>query len=95
MFFSMFYLIFYLNYVNLAVSNSTTARKFPAIRYNPIVTYGIYVLMIGLATYISLTRVSDYHHHPMDVLSGTVLGTLIAIAMSKYLVGPNFAARAN
>jgi membrane-associated phospholipid phosphatase len=46
--------------------------------------------MVGLAIYISLTRVADYHHHPLDVLSGGLLGLITAIVMSNYMMGPRF-----
>ena len=42
--------------------------------------------MIILAFWISLTRISDYFHHPMDVLTGAIVGigfagmTLLVIA---------------
>ena len=33
----------------------------------------------------ALTRVSDYVHHPLDVLAGLILGTLVAIWTRTYL----------
>eukprot|EP00090_Calanus_glacialis_P008029 TRINITY_DN16386_c0_g1_i1.p2 TRINITY_DN16386_c0_g1~~TRINITY_DN16386_c0_g1_i1.p2 ORF type:complete len:100 (-),score=29.84 TRINITY_DN16386_c0_g1_i1:43-342(-) len=38
------------------------------------------VLLLLYAWYCTLTRISDYKHHPTDVLSGSVLGALMAIA---------------
>lgn len=35
--------------------------------------------MIILAFWISLTRISDYFHHPMDVLTGAVVGMSFAV----------------
>ena len=46
--------------------------------------YVIYVLMMGVAGYISMTRISDYHHHPLDVLSGSIIGSIVALLLSKY-----------
>jgi len=43
----------------------------------PFVQFGILLLAI----YISLTRITDYYHHPSDVLTGAVIGTLMAFAM--------------
>ena len=34
--------------------------------------------MLLYGWYCALTRVSDYKHHPTDVLSGAVLGTAMA-----------------
>ena len=35
--------------------------------------------MIILSFWISLTRISNYFHHPMDVLTGSVVGMCFAI----------------
>ena len=37
------------------------------------------VLLFCYAWYCALTRVSDYKHHPTDVLAGGVLGTIVAV----------------
>ena len=37
-------------------------------------------MLIGYAWYCTLTRISDYKHHPTDVLSGAVLGVIMAFA---------------
>merc|ERR1712173_525776 len=34
--------------------------------------------MITLAFWISLTRISDYFHHPFDVVTGAMVGTVFA-----------------
>ena len=74
-----------------AIIDLKTKLNYTVIKYNPLITYGIYVLMVSLAIYISLTRVSDYHHHPLDVLTGAILGMFTAVIMSKYVTGPRFA----
>uniref|UniRef100_A0A6G1S940 Putative phosphatidate phosphatase n=1 Tax=Aceria tosichella TaxID=561515 RepID=A0A6G1S940_9ACAR len=91
-FFSMFYLIYYLDsIVPVIIDLKTTLSPSSKARYNPLLIYGLNVLMASLAIYISLTRVSDYHHHPLDVLTGALLGLAIAIVTSIYLVKPRFA----
>ncbi|CAM4852697.1 unnamed protein product [Rotaria socialis] len=48
-----------------------------------------YVLEMGcfaLAAYISITRVTDHRHHPTDVLSGAILGSVIAIIAFHYMI---------
>jgi len=37
--------------------------------------------ILYLAIHVSLTRVTDHYHHPHDVLTGALAGTLMAIAM--------------
>nr|VZI25403.1 unnamed protein product [Spirometra erinaceieuropaei] len=37
------------------------------------------IAALSLGTYVSITRISDYKHHPTDVLAGIVLGTLVAV----------------
>lgn len=81
-FFSMLYLIIYLETVIPIFAKANPARKYKRL-LNPIILSSIYVGMIGLAGYVSLTRVSDYHHHPTDVLSGMILGIIMAIVMAK------------
>ena len=39
------------------------------------------------AWYCALTRVSDYKHHPSDVLGGGVLGVVIALATAYVQFG--------
>ncbi|XP_055624774.1 putative phosphatidate phosphatase [Toxorhynchites rutilus septentrionalis] len=41
-------------------------------------------LLIMLAWYTCLSRISDYKHHWSDVLSGAILGSLVAIVVSNY-----------
>ena len=36
---------------------------------------------MSYAWYCALTRVSDYKHHPTDVLAGGLLGTVMAVFM--------------
>ena len=48
----------------------------------PFFQFGIFCL----AFYICLTRISDYKHHPGDVLMGAFLGTFVAIILLVFLV---------
>ncbi|KAL9699041.1 hypothetical protein quinque_002482 [Culex quinquefasciatus] len=41
-------------------------------------------LLILLAWYTCLSRISDYKHHWSDVLAGAVLGSTVAIVVSNY-----------
>ena len=41
---------------------------------------------IALAFYIALTRISDYKHHPTDVITGILLGTIVAVAITKVVI---------
>ena len=41
------------------------------------------LLMIMLASWISLTRISDFYHHPFDVFSGTFTGIGVAIYYNR------------
>ena len=38
----------------------------------------IQALVVYLAVYVGLSRISDYKHHWSDVLAGAILGSLIA-----------------
>lgn len=84
MFFSMFYLIIYLN-TTIPILAQLNAKRVKD-RLDPLMLNGIYVLMIGLASYIAMTRISDYHHHPLDVFSGIVLGSISAFAFSRSIL---------
>ncbi|XP_039628426.1 phosphatidic acid phosphatase type 2D [Polypterus senegalus] len=42
-------------------------------------------LLVMLALYTGLTRISDYKHHPSDVLVGFVQGALVAIWVALYI----------
>ena len=84
MFYSMLYLSVYLNTVIPAIvhlSPQKTQRRF-----DPMVIYAMNVLMMGLAVFIALTRISDYHHHPMDVLSGTIIGSITGLLATKFIL---------
>ena len=37
---------------------------------------------MSYAWYCALTRVSDYKHHPTDVLAGALLGAVMAVFMA-------------
>lgn len=82
-FFSAIYLIIYLHSVIPVIMQLGSARMKRG--FEPLLLYASYVFMLGSAGYISLTRISDYHHHPTDVFSGCVLGTIIAVALSSCL----------
>ena len=45
----------------------------------------VQIMLICYAWFCALTRVSDYKHHPTDVLAGGLLGTLIALAFSSII----------
>lgn len=94
MFFSMLFMIVYLHTVIPAIFKLNSKRT--QTRFNPLILYAVYVLMIGLACFVSLTRISDYHHHPLDVFSGSLIGTFIALALAIFelrpLIRKNFSA---
>lgn len=46
------------------------------------------VLMVSLAVYTGLSRVSDYKHHWQDVLAGLLLGTAVAAILNAFLWPP-------
>ena len=48
----------------------------------PFLQFGIF----SLAFYICLTRITDYKHHPGDVLMGAAVGIFFAILILNYLV---------
>ena len=43
-------------------------------------------MIYALAIYIALTRVSDYRHHPGDVMAGTILGNVFAVLILIFVV---------
>lgn len=82
----MLYLAFYLNTVIPVIVN-LSSNKLKRM-YDPLLLYTVHVMMIALAMYIASTRVSDYHHHPTDVISGSILGLISAFVLARfYLVG--------
>ena len=44
------------------------------------------VLLFSLAFYVGLSRIVDNKHHPTDVIGGALIGILIAIITSFYLI---------
>lgn len=86
-FYSMLYLIYYMHTVIPAINKLRPAHRFHS-KLSPLFMNSIYVLMVCLAVYVSLTRVSDYHHHPTDVLSGTILGSVLAYAFASHIFRP-------
>lgn len=81
MFFSMTYLIVYLNRA-MTIMYELNSSRYPK-GLSPILINGIYVLMIGLAGYIAGTRVSDFHHHALDVFSGALIGFAISMLLTR------------
>lgn len=77
----MLYLVIYLDKVvpTLVQFSSSRFRKL----YDPMGLYLLFTIMLSLASYISMTRISDYQHHPLDVVSGSILGSTIALAMTR------------
>lgn len=53
-------------------------------RGSKLLKHFIQYLLILLAWYTCLSRISDYKHHWSDVLAGGVLGSTVAIVISKY-----------
>ena len=45
-------------------------------------------LPIAMATYIGLSRISDYRHHPSDVAAGALIGGLFAYIGYDYIFRP-------
>lgn len=86
----MFHLIFYLNTVIPTLVRLRLTRKSSQVKLNPLFLYCLYVVLIGLAVFISLTRVTDYHHHPLDVFTGAALGAATAIVIAKYVLQPRY-----
>ena len=48
----------------------------------PFMQFGVF----SLAFYISLTRISDYKHHPADVVVGMLVGVFFAMIILLFLV---------
>lgn len=51
-----------------------------------LVRYFTQLAFICTAFYVSLSRISDHHHHPEDVAAGMVLGCTTAVMYIKYYV---------
>lgn len=86
MFYSMIFCMVYLNNVIPLISLVRSPNKLHR-RINQMIPLAGCSIMAGLALYVSLTRVSDYHHHPTDVLSGSIIGTVIALLLIRYSGG--------
>lgn len=41
------------------------------------------MLLVVLATWIGLTRISDYYHHPIDVFCGAITGIVVGLSFHK------------
>jgi len=65
----------------LSADNQTLTTIYRMLKvFRPFLQFG----MISLAFWISLTRISDYYHHPYDVVTGALVG--IVFASSTLLV---------
>jgi hypothetical protein len=81
--FSFYSAVFLVLYLQIRLSNtqgfskpsSLRSRIFEGIKiFRPLTQW----MLMALAAWITFTRISDYKHHPMDVLTGGVVGSLIA-----------------
>jgi len=79
-FYSAVFLVLYLqirlsNTQGFSKPNSLRSRVFEGIKiFRPLTQW----MLMALAAWITFTRISDYKHHPMDVFTGGVVGSLIA-----------------
>jgi phosphatidate phosphatase len=48
-------------------------------RGSKLLKHFIQLIFIAAALFTALSRISDYKHHPTDVLAGSILGTAVAI----------------
>lgn len=87
-FYSMLYLIYYANSAIPVIGRFKSINRKQR-KLSPLLVHSAYVLMISLAVFISLTRVSDYHHHPTDVLSGIIIGVVVALAFAGHVFKPS------
>lgn len=79
-FFSMIYMIFYINSIALIIfSGKNDKLNIPTQLFINMA----YLFMFALASYISYTRIIDYHHHSTDVASGAFIGSAIAIIWAR------------
>ena len=79
------YLQFKLNMFNLS-SNTEAVFMRKELKWPRIALKGLKILrpyiqisLLAFAAYIGFTRISDYMHHPTDVITGALVGTIIAI----------------
>lgn len=49
----------------------------------------IQFFLVAFAVYVGYTRVSDYKHHPTDVMVGLLQGALIAVLTVSTTIGFN------
>lgn len=43
-------------------------------------------ILIVIPIYMSLTRIQDYAHHPVDVIARLVLGAMVALFVKKVFI---------
>ncbi|VEL20372.1 unnamed protein product [Protopolystoma xenopodis] len=48
-----------------------------------ILRVAVQFIMLSTAFYIGLSRVSDYKHHPSDVLAGFIVGTFSSVFLVR------------
>jgi len=75
---------------NLPRINNTCVRRF--VRGLKIVRPFLQFGMIILSLWISLTRISDYRHHPLDVIFGAIVGMSFA-TVTLVVIGDVFVRR--
>ena len=71
---SFYFATFLIVYMNRITKHLTCGNK--------IVPF-IQIFMFMLATWISLTRISDYYHYPLDVFGGAIAGVGVALYYIK------------
>ncbi|UYV62881.1 PPAP2A [Cordylochernes scorpioides] len=77
-FYTMVYLALYLHYVPKKCHHRMLIPVFQA-------------LLIGAAWFTSLSQISDYKHHPTDVLGGAIIGLgILALVVSVGIFGLDF-----
>jgi len=81
--FSFYCAVFLIIYLQARLSNFPHTHSSAAVRiiyrmlkvFKPFIQFA----MIILAFWISLTRISNYFHHPMDVATGAIIGIIFAL----------------
>jgi len=74
--FSFYFVVFLIIYTLRNTQNISYLKNFISF---------IHLLVFIVACWISLTRVSDYKHHPLDVLLGAVLGSGVSFFFNSWI----------